>query len=116
MCVACVDWRRLILSTLGSLDVLSASVEHLPDLKKAEAGQVAAITRTEISFKGGLLNFVENVSHQKMRWKKMQRTMSRAKHARNESFLFLSPVPVLWKASDLSTGARGTVSGRGIDG
>lgn len=84
---------------IASLAALLDSIKHHPEVVTANAAQLSAIVHTEVSYRDGLLNFVETVSHQKTRWKKMKRVMSRAKHARNESFLFMSPVPIFWQAS-----------------
>jgi len=84
---------------VDSLTALLESIKHDPDVVKANEAQVSAIAHTEVSYRDGLLNFVETVSHQKDRWKRMNRVMRRAKHARRESFLFMSPVPIFWQAS-----------------
>ena len=93
-CDVCDErFRLLYRNKLMLEEVLS----HTPDIEVTRAKQEAAIGQTEISYKGGLLNFVETIPRQRKRWKKMQRHMRMVRHVRGESFLFMSPVPVLWR-------------------
>ena len=93
-CDVCDErFRLLYRNKLMLEDVLS----HTPDIDVTRAKQEATISQTEISYKLGLLNFVETIPQQKKRWKKMQQHMSIVKHVHGESFLFVSPVPVLWR-------------------
>ena len=93
-CEVCFERIALLSRTQ---QVLEASLQHLPSVKDTEERQMSAIAHTEMTFKGDLLNFVEVVSYQKQRLHRMHRKMALAKYARGESFVFMTPVPVLWR-------------------
>ena len=84
-----------------TMDVMQDSLRHVPDSDVAKARQLSAIQTTEVSYRSGLLNFVEPVHIQRQRTKEMRWVLTDApwsvKNKRGESFIFSAPPIVLWR-------------------